>query len=72
LPENVNAAEVLKVAIERKVAFVPGAAFHPNGGGQNTMRINFSFANPDNIREGIARLGVTLKEALANEEKVPV
>jgi 2-aminoadipate transaminase len=66
LPENVDAAEVLKVAIERKVAFVPGTAFHPNGGGANTMRLNFSFSNPDNIREGITRLGVTLKEALKN------
>ena len=66
LPENVDAADVLKVAIQRKVAFVPGAAFHPNGGGANTMRLNFSFSNPDNIREGITRLGVTLKEALKN------
>lgn len=66
LPENVDAAEVLKVAIERKVAFVPGASFHPNGGGANTMRLNFSFSNPDNIREGITRLGTTLKEALKN------
>ncbi|HET7144148.1 MAG TPA: PLP-dependent aminotransferase family protein [Anaerolineales bacterium] len=66
LPECVDAAEVLKVAIERKVAFVPGTAFHPNGGGANTMRLNFSFSNPDNIREGITRLGTTLKEALKN------
>ena len=64
MPEGVDAAEVLKVAIERKVAFVPGAAFHPNGGGENTMRINFSFSSPDNIREGITRLGVTMKEIL--------
>jgi 2-aminoadipate transaminase len=64
MPEGVDAAEVLKIAIERKVAFVPGAAFHPNGGGENTMRINFSFSSPDNIREGITRLGATLKEAL--------
>jgi len=66
LPENVDAAEILKVAIQRKVAFVPGASFHPNGGGTNTMRLNFSFSNPDNIREGITRLGTTLKEALKN------
>ncbi len=66
LPEKMDAAEVLKVALERKVAFVPGGAFHPNGGGMNTMRLNFSFSNPDNIREGIERLGVTLKEALKN------
>jgi 2-aminoadipate transaminase len=70
LPESVDAAEVLKVAVERKVAFVPGAAFHPNGGGKNTMRLNFSFSNPEYIREGIERLGLTLKEALKNGEKV--
>jgi 2-aminoadipate transaminase len=64
LPETMDASDVLKVALERKVAFVPGGAFHPNGGGKNTMRLNFSFSNPDNIREGITRLGVTLKEAL--------
>lgn len=62
LPEGTDAAEVLKVAIDRKVAFVPGAAFHPNGGGDNTMRLNFSYSSPENIREGITRLGTTLKE----------
>jgi 2-aminoadipate transaminase len=64
MPAGVDAAEVLKIAIDRKVAFVPGTAFHPNGGGENTMRLNFSFSNPDNIREGITRLGRTLKEVL--------
>jgi 2-aminoadipate transaminase len=64
MPKGVDAAEVLKIAIERKVAFVPGASFHPNGGGENTMRINFSYSAPDTIREGITRLGLTLKEAL--------
>lgn len=62
LPEGMDATEVFKVAIEKKVAFVPGAAFHPNGGGLNTMRINFSYTKPENIREGITRLGATLKE----------
>lgn len=66
MPEHIDAAEVLKVAIERKVAFVPGAAFHPDGTGKNTMRLNFSFSSPDTIREGINRLGITLKEALKN------
>jgi 2-aminoadipate transaminase len=63
-----DAAEVLKRAIERKVAFVPGEAFHPRGGGKNTMRINFSYSSPDTIREGITRLGLTLKELI--REKV--
>jgi 2-aminoadipate transaminase len=64
LPEGMDAAEVLKRAIEKKVAFVPGAAFHPRGGGENTMRINFSYSSPDVIREGVIRLGGTLKELI--------
>ena len=68
LPKEMDAAEVLKVAIDRKVAFVPGEAFHPRGGGKNTMRINFSYSSPDTIREGVTRLGVTLKELI--REKV--
>jgi 2-aminoadipate transaminase len=64
LPEEMDAADVLKRAIERKVAFVPGEAFHPKGGGKNTMRINFSYSSPDTIREGITRLGTTLKELI--------
>ena len=68
LPADMDAAEVLKIAIERKVAFVPGEAFHPTGGGKNTMRLNFSYSNPETIREGITRLGITLKELI--REKV--
>jgi 2-aminoadipate transaminase len=65
LPEDMDAAEVFKLAVEKKVAFVPGGSFHANGGGKNTMRLNFSYSNPDTIREGIGRLGITLKEILA-------
>jgi 2-aminoadipate transaminase len=64
LPEWLDAADVLKEAIEHKVAFVPGAPFHPAGGGHNTMRINFSNAAPDAIREGITRLGEVLSELI--------
>ena len=69
LPQSMDAAEVLKVAIEKKVAFVPGFAFHPNGGGENTMRLNFSYSKPEVIREGITRLGLTLKEMLSKNGK---
>jgi 2-aminoadipate transaminase len=62
LPENLSAADVLKVAVEQKVAFVPGAPFYPVGGGHNTMRLNFSNATPEKIQEGIARLGRVLYE----------
>ncbi len=65
MPEAYNTREVLKSAIQRKVAFVPGEPFFPNGGGRNTMRLNFSNATPENIREGIARLGQTLGEIVS-------
>jgi 2-aminoadipate transaminase len=69
MPEGMDAAEVFKVAVQKKVAFVPGAAFHANGGGDNTMRLNFSFSSPDTIREGVTRLSLTLKEMLARSGK---
>lgn len=62
LPQRVDAADLLKHAIERSVVFVPGDAFHANGGGKNTLRLNFSHAPPERIVEGIARLATTLRE----------
>lgn len=63
-PEGTDTTALLKEAIKHKVAFVPGSPFFPHGGGHNTMRLNFSNAKPDQIREGIKRLGETLKEAI--------
>ncbi len=57
VPEWIDTAELLKEAVKEKVAFVPGAAFFPCGGGHNTMRLNFSNAQDAQIEEGIARLG---------------
>lgn len=62
LPEGFDSAEIFKLAVKEKVAFVPGEPFHPNGGGKNTMRLNFSCEKPEVINEGIARLGVVLKK----------
>src|SRR5512140_84759 len=72
LPANMDAADVLKVALDRKVAFVPGASFHATGGNANTMRLNFSYSSPDIIREGITRLGLTLKELMHEPVKAGV
>lgn len=60
LPAHVNTADVLQVAIQHKVAFVPGEDFHLNGG-QNTFRLNFSNAQPERIEQGIAILGQVLR-----------
>lgn len=64
LPEDVDTAEIFKQAVEKKVAYVPGSAFYPNDGGRNTLRINYSFSTPEQIREGVNRLGMLFKEVL--------
>ena len=55
-PDWMNAADVLKAAVEQKVAFVPGASFFADGTGQHTARLNFSNATPERIEEGVRRL----------------
>lgn len=64
LPKGMDTTEVFKIAVARKVAFVPGTSFYALGGGENTMRLNFSYSNPDQIQIGIERLGNVLKEMI--------
>ncbi|MGB2769583.1 MAG: PLP-dependent aminotransferase family protein [Candidatus Zixiibacteriota bacterium] len=62
LPQGISATDLLPVAVEEKVAYVPGKPFYPHEDKDNTLRLNFSNANPDLIREGIKRLGKVLRE----------
>jgi hypothetical protein len=49
---------MLPDAIKReRGAYVPGRAFHATGGGENTLRLNFSMPSVERIEAGIARLG---------------
>ena len=66
LPESFDSTALLKEALDQeRVAFVPGASFFPRGGGERTCRLNFSYARPDVIDEGIRRLGNVIKRKLA-------
>ncbi len=69
-PESIDTTDLLKEAIQQKVAFVPGYSFHPTGGGRNTMRLNFSNASEEMIVEGIRRLSVAIKQRLAQQAPV--
>lgn len=65
LPEGVDAGAMLKVALEEEaVAYVPGQPFHADGGGQNTLRLNFSYPSEAEIRDGIARLGRVVRRSI--------
>jgi len=55
-PEGVNTNELMHAAMARKVLFVPGQDFFANAPGLRYMRLNFSNASQEMIREGIGRL----------------
>ena len=58
LPEGMDGAALLERSLAQdKVAFVPGAAFFPDGSGRNTIRLNFSSPTEAMIEEGLSRLG---------------
>ena len=64
LPDHINARELAVKALEKSVAFVPGGSFFPNGGNENTLRMNYSNMNEDRIVEGVKRLGAAIKEMM--------
>ena len=59
------------MAIEHKVAFVPGEEFHLSGQGKNTMRLNFSNASPDRIEERVKRQAAVMAPPLVSELPCP-
>jgi 2-aminoadipate transaminase len=62
LPGFVDTQAMLAAAVERKVAYVPGTAFYPDGRGNDQMRLAFCYPTEERIREGIARLGALLHD----------
>jgi 2-aminoadipate transaminase len=55
-PQSIDTQEMMHAAVERKVLFVPGRDFFPDGSGHHYLRLNFSNAAEAKIRIGIARL----------------
>lgn len=64
LPDSANAGDIALKCLENNVAFVPGAAFYARGARKNTMRLNFSNSTPEQIVEGMKRIGEVLYSEL--------
>jgi DNA-binding transcriptional MocR family regulator len=60
--EGLDARAVLEKALEKDVAFIPGAPFFPCGGHENTFRLNYATMDGPRIEEGIGRLAAVLRE----------
>lgn len=70
LPRGLNAQALLKVAVSKGVAFVPGAPFYAGKPHSHTMRMNYSFAKPEVIRTGMRRLTEAASEFLVRYSEV--
>jgi GntR family transcriptional regulator/MocR family aminotransferase len=58
LPEKLSSERLLSLAWEEGVTFAPGNGFFPDThGGRNWLRLNFVAQAPDQIEEGVKRLG---------------
>ncbi|MBE1445584.1 PLP-dependent aminotransferase family protein [Paenibacillus sp. OAS669] len=64
LPEHINTEELLKLAVEEGVAFVPGVSFYADEPKHNTMRLNFTHTDTKQMMEGIERLNRAIHKVL--------
>jgi 2-aminoadipate transaminase len=62
LPPGFDTPSMLVKAIERRVAYVPGTAFYPDGSGRDRLRLAFCYPPEEAIEEGIKRLGKLVRE----------
>jgi len=51
-----------KLAIDKGVAFVPGAPFYADHPDTSSLRLSFATADENKIREGMGRLGLAVRE----------
>jgi 2-aminoadipate transaminase len=65
LPSGYDSRRLLDLALERNVAFVTGGAFFCDGGGANTLRLNFSFLRVDELRVAVERLAGAMRTLFA-------
>jgi len=56
LPPGISSRKVFDEGVKNKVAVLPGLPFYVDGGGDDTIRMNFSAPDEEQIREGVHRL----------------
>jgi 2-aminoadipate transaminase len=66
LPEGLDLEHLFQAGLRENVAFVPGDCFYSDGDeGRRHMRLNFSHSTPQQIREGVRRLGLAVAREMA-------
>ncbi|MEG0920900.1 MAG: PLP-dependent aminotransferase family protein [Comamonas sp.] len=67
MPEGINTVQMLPAAVERNVAYVPGAAFYASNPDTRTMRLSYVTASEAQIHTAIKALADTVRATLANK-----
>jgi 2-aminoadipate transaminase len=62
LAQGVDTVKLLEKAVERGVAFVPGAAFYADSAEHNAMRLCFVTASSEQINTGVKALAQVIRE----------
>ena len=62
-PDAIRQSQLLARAAELHVSFLPGDACYADEPGENHLRLNFTFAPPEQIRDGVSRLMEALRLA---------
>ncbi len=68
LPPALDAADLFRRAVERKVAFVTGQPFFVDGSGHNTFRLSYAQAGNEDMEIAIRVLGKLIKDSLAHRK----
>jgi len=68
LPPAMDAAELFRRAVERKVAFVTGRPFFVDGSGRNTFRLSYAQAGKEDMQIAIQVLGKLIEDLLAHRK----
>jgi 2-aminoadipate transaminase len=62
LPQGMNAVDLLPTAVDKGVAFVPGAPFYAGAGDTRTMRLSFVTPSVEEIHRGVAALAQAIAQ----------
>jgi 2-aminoadipate transaminase len=63
LPRGTSPARLMELAVQRRLQYSPGPAFFINGGGEEFIRLAFSYESPQRCREGASLIAQAILEA---------
>ncbi len=67
LPDVMLQSRLLSHSVDNGVSFVPGNVFFPGNATGNYIRLNFTYPEPEQIKEGVKRLAIAYNNLLKEQ-----